>query len=529
MHAAHKTITAFTIIFLFIAAHSKVVAQEICNNGKDDDNDGLIDLHDPDCQCRYKVNGNLLQNASFENFDHCPEFYIYNADHDNVLYWDVGSYVNINLTDFYHNLRCPQDSAQFMYQMAPPLPFPDGTGIVGLLNIPSIKPIPESTMTKSYVGQCLQAPLKKGESYTLSFYAERTRSWDDPIGKIFPFTIAVFGNADCNAVPFGKANVLGNGCPANYPGWVMLGKTSVYTTRDWEQTKITLTIPFDINVIQIGADCTILPPIIDQADSTTYLDYHLSYLDDLHLLPTKDFPFEYITIKPGTSCTNGLVLLAPQYANATYQWYKDSIAIAGATGNTYAVTDTTRRIYNAVITTAEKCITTEPFLVTKSRLSDIHIPKDTFLCTHSGMLIAPALDGITYHLNGASLSEVSINQPGHYTIIASDIYGCEKNFDITVAEQNCDECEVLVPTAFTPNGDMINDIFRAKLFCNAAQFNCQIFTRWGKKIFESNNVNNGWDGTFAGIKMPNGVYVYVMNYTTAGRRKTAKGSVVLLR
>jgi len=104
-----------------------------------------------------------------------------------------------------------------------------------------------------------------------------------------------------------------------------------------------------------------------------------------------------------------------------------------------------------------------------------------------------------------------------------------KTFNLTVVEQNCGECEVLVPNAFTPNGDMLNDLFKAKLFCSSSQFNCQVFTRWGKKIFESNDINKGWDGTFSGSKMPGGVYVYLMNYTTAGHKKTAKGTIVLLR
>src|SRR5204863_4638744 len=98
MPGTYKTITAFVFLFLLLIAHTNICAQEICNNGKDDDGDGLIDLHDPDCQCHFNVTDNLLQNASFESFDHCPITYLYVDDHNNIDYWDVGSYVNINLT-----------------------------------------------------------------------------------------------------------------------------------------------------------------------------------------------------------------------------------------------------------------------------------------------------------------------------------------------------------------------------------------------------------------------------------------------
>ena len=82
--------------------------------------------------------------------------------------------------------------------------------------------------------------------------------------------MAVFGNADCNAVPFGKVNVLGNGCPANYPGWVLLGKVDVVSAGQWVQSKVRLNIPFNINVIEIGPDCSILEPIINLPDGTTF-------------------------------------------------------------------------------------------------------------------------------------------------------------------------------------------------------------------------------------------------------------------
>src|ERR1051326_7935771 len=96
------------------------------------------------------------------------------------------------------------------------------TIFIAISNSAYIDPIPEKEMAKTYVGQCLPAPLKQGEQYTLSFYAGRFRSWDNLTGKIFPFTVALFGHADCSAMPFGQLSGLGNGCPLNYPGWILL-------------------------------------------------------------------------------------------------------------------------------------------------------------------------------------------------------------------------------------------------------------------------------------------------------------------
>ena len=517
------------LLFIFLLHGHAVLAQEICNNGIDDDSDGLVDLHDPDCQCHFVVTDNLLQNGSFELYDHCPVNYTYISDSKIATYWQYGSLMNE--AEYYHNLTCSFDSSTIMVHMPPVLPLPDGEGFVSILNSAFINPIPEKDMPKGYVGQCLQAPLSAGDSYTLSFYAGRFRSWDNFIGKNFPFTVAVFGNADCNAVPFGDLSALGNGCPLNYPGWVLLGKKDVTSAGEWVQSKISFIPSSPINVIEIGVDCSVLPQIPDLADSTTFLDYHIYYLDDLHLLPTKDFPFQYIHAQAGTGCDGGLPILeSPAFTNATYQWYKDSVAISGATGTTYALRDMSgESYYNVLISTPGKCIITEPFLAS-SGLNKIAMPADTVLCDNNDLVLAPAIDGITYIVNGTTADNVTITRQGSYSVTATDNFGCQRTFNVNVVGQKCTDCDLYLPSAFTPNGDGLNDIFKAASYCNFSGFDLQIFNRWGEKVFESHNSNTGWDGTYLGSKMLSGVYVYFISYSTASHTsKTAKGTVALIR
>jgi gliding motility-associated-like protein len=521
---------SYILAFVFLLTGFTGSAQEICNNSIDDDSDGLIDLRDPDCQCHFIVTDNLLQNGSFELYDHCPVTYTYVSDYKIASYWQFGS--KMNEAEYYHNFSCSYDSMQIMVHMAPTLPLPDGQGFISILNSATVTPIPETDMPKVYVGQCLQAPLNGGEQYTLSFYAGRFRSWDNFIGKIFPFSVAVFGNANCNAVPFGDLSALGNGCPANYPGWVLLGKTVVTSKGQWVQSKINFTPSSQINVIEIGVDCAILPQIPDQADSTTFRDYHIYYMDDLHLLPTKDFPFQYIHAQTGTACSgNGLPILeSPVFPNATYQWYKDSVAVNGATGTAYQLPDTAgESYYNVVISTPGKCITTEPFFVSGA-LNKIEMPADTTLCDNNDLLLAPAINGITYSINGAPADNVTITREGKYSITAADNFGCQRSFNVNVVARRCADCDLFIPSAFTPNADGLNDVFKATSYCNFSAFDLQIFNRWGEKVFESHNSNTGWDGTYLGNKMLSGVYVYFINYSTASHvSKTTKGTVALIR
>lgn len=68
-----------------------------------------------------------------------------------------------------------------------------------------------------------------------------------------------------------------------------------------------------------------------------------------------------------------------------------------------------------------------------------------------------------------------------------------------------------IPSAFTPNGDGINDRFGVKAL-NLTQFNLKIFNRWGELIFETNDISELWDGTYNGQAITStDVFVYTVN------------------
>ena len=69
-----------------------------------------------------------------------------------------------------------------------------------------------------------------------------------------------------------------------------------------------------------------------------------------------------------------------------------------------------------------------------------------------------------------------------------------------------------VPNAFTPNEDGLNDSFGA-LGYGVKDYHLIIYNRWGELIFESNSMNNQWDGTYHGQKAPVGSYVYSIDST----------------
>lgn len=88
-----------------------------------------------------------------------------------------------------------------------------------------------------------------------------------------------------------------------------------------------------------------------------------------------------------------------------------------------------------------------------------------------------------------------------------------------------------VPTAFSPNADGNNDLFRVKAK-GVAIYNLQVYNRWGQLIFEADDLSRGWDGRLKGVPQPPGTYVYVVSYAYFGREAQVlqqKGTFVLIQ
>ncbi len=89
---------------------------------------------------------------------------------------------------------------------------------------------------------------------------------------------------------------------------------------------------------------------------------------------------------------------------------------------------------------------------------------------------------------------------------------------------------VFIPNAFTPNGDHINDVFKIKVGKDAIGMDMTIFDRWGKMVFETNRIAEGWDGNFKGKESDIGTYQYVIKVRFRDQSiETYKGDLSLVR
>ncbi|NNM95393.1 MAG: gliding motility-associated C-terminal domain-containing protein [Bacteroidia bacterium] len=88
---------------------------------------------------------------------------------------------------------------------------------------------------------------------------------------------------------------------------------------------------------------------------------------------------------------------------------------------------------------------------------------------------------------------------------------------------------IFIPTAFSPNGDGQNDVLLPK-GNNIATFFMAIFDRWGNKVFECENINEGWDGTYKNKPCETGTYSYYANGSYEdGKAFNKKGNITLVR
>ncbi|MFT3885999.1 MAG: gliding motility-associated C-terminal domain-containing protein [Flavobacteriales bacterium] len=179
-------------------------------------------------------------------------------------------------------------------------------------------------------------------------------------------------------------------------------------------------------------------------------------------------------------------------------------------------------------------------LVSGVNAADVHATVDQPIVVPGTTvhLHATPASGVTYSWTpAAAVSDPSASNPtafvtGTTTFVVTVTDGVCTHADsvkVDVYEVNCDEPDIFVPDAFTPNGDGNNDVLRVRGRA-ITDLDFKVFDRWGEEVFSTTDITKGWDGTFKGKAVDPAVYVYWLKAKCLeGRSFFKKGNVTVIR
>ncbi len=247
-----------------------------------------------------------------------------------------------------------------------------------------------------------------------------------------------------------------------------------------------------------------------------------------------------IDVTPATCYhySDGSIVITPSGGNPTYN-FTLSNGDANSTGN---FTGLSANSYSFTITDAGGCTLSDSAVVTEPDSVTLFVtptPVEVKLGNTLQLNTTTNTTGsVTYNWSpnfGLSCYDCATpifdgvySQP--YTVVLTTSAGCTgvAQFVVTVIPNY----DVFIPNAFTPlNGDGVNDYWQ--IFGNIPgikQLEVMVFNRIGEKVFESNDINFKWDGTYKGKDAPPGVYSYVAKFVWLNNHSDAryKGTVTLL-
>jgi len=207
----------------------------------------------------------------------------------------------------------------------------------------------------------------------------------------------------------------------------------------------------------------------------------------------------------------------------------------GSNQKNITVTPITETTYSLTVTNTDKCWDTTSVTVDVLQvpIAVITSTVDTLCRGNKTELFAPNAD--EYLWSTGQVSPSIIIQPSQQTVYhlqVSNVYNSTRCSHDTTLLMNVIRCNrFYVPSAFTPNGDGLNDEFGVEgQFVAVDRFRLFIFNRYGEKLFSTVNPTDKWDGSYNGEIAPTGVYTYIVEITETLREPyVLKGTVHLLK
>jgi gliding motility-associated-like protein len=156
-----------------------------------------------------------------------------------------------------------------------------------------------------------------------------------------------------------------------------------------------------------------------------------------------------------------------------------------------------------------------------------YLGADIILCHGDSISLHPGeFDAYTWQ-DGSVQDRFVVNEPGTYNVNVQNVCGTATDEIVIKAAA----CGINFPSAFSPNNDGLNDVFRTNAGNNFSRFNLTVYNRWGQKVFETADPSAGWDGKVKGTEQTIGSFVWICVYTdrSTGVSGSARGTVTIVK
>jgi len=246
-----------------------------------------------------------------------------------------------------------------------------------------------------------------------------------------------------------------------------------------------------------------------------------------------------------TLCGTGNASFTVQSApGISYQWQSglgytwddviDGSGVSGSQTNTLLVSNATTALNN----TQYRCRVTSSCCTALSapallRVDSLPVPALKInadvpdICGSTSIVITTDSFYLAYKWSDNSKNQsLQVTHPGTYWVEVTDSNNCIGKNSIQIYP-----CEkLMMPNAFSPNGDGINDIFKPTFYGTVTKYALTVYNRWGQMIFRSADPGKGWDGTLSGVPQPGDTYIWNCRYQLVGNKPDKKsGTVILVR
>lgn len=343
-----------------------------------------------------------------------------------------------------------------------------------------------------------------------------------------PSAVLVLDASSNNSTYLWQDNSINPTFTLSQPGEYFVEVTTQYGCVNWDAIQIGYTLPLSVD---LGPDLSLCDTQTVSLDATapnsTYLWQNGTilpqfvvtqsgqyFVDVSNQCETKSDTVNVSYFNPPnhylgndtTLCEGTILVLQVNIPSVQVQWQDQS------NSNTYTVSQP--GTFTALITTAEGCQASDQITIDYVAFPMLDLGSDLRICEGEQQMLYNLLpsDGSYIWSTGSSDPQIFVDTVGYYSVLLFNQCGIASD-SILVDQKGCN-CEVYIPNAFTPDNDEHNAVFGAKYDCTFDAFNMKIYNRWGEQIWESNDPDIHWDGTYQNQKVQDGIYLYKVKYSS---------------